>query len=307
MGYEVKYIYHPKSEEGRGYDTDATQEKTVKVGKPFDDTPLEKCAAAIMAQLARRDIWVVDVEVYELVKKQVSFKESKDGKGIVLKNKRFSLNATAEMVQELDTFVATDPEPAPPQAHEAIPTPAPVATPPGAHPHERIQIPTDRPNNNNPEELYSNTGATSVRRSVDPRSIDRSKKLYHVYFEPGPMYIQQARALKLKLSEDTRYPVHAVIPSPTGKIDQQQIAITDDSGNIVITDERFFTTAGAGLMGDAELDFSGSNKPGTKRARLSFENEMQSSPQIPDDVKDIPVDTGEIPPELLDIPDIRST
>ena len=70
MGYEVKYIYHPRKEDGPGYDAEITEEKTAKVGKPFDDTPLEKCAAAIMAQLARRDVWVVDVEVYELVRRR---------------------------------------------------------------------------------------------------------------------------------------------------------------------------------------------------------------------------------------------
>ena len=32
MGYEIKYTFHPRKESG-GYDTDAKEEKTVKVGK----------------------------------------------------------------------------------------------------------------------------------------------------------------------------------------------------------------------------------------------------------------------------------
>ena len=215
MGYEIKYIYHPRNP-NRGYDTEIRNEKVVKVGKPFDDTPLDKCAAAILAQLARRDIWVVDVEVSELVKKKISFKESKDGQGIVLKNKRFSLNTTAQMVEEAGEVVETSPPSQPAQ--------------PTLQPHEQIVPPKPSPDEN----LYSNTGSTSVRRSVDPRSIDRNKTLYHVYFDPGVLYKTQAESLKLKLSEDTRYAVHEVIPSPTGKIDQQQIAITDDTGQIII-------------------------------------------------------------------------
>src|SRR5205809_229584 len=91
MGYEILYQFHPRKEDG-GYNTELTEEKTVRVGKPFDDTPLEKCAAAIMMQLARRDVWVVDVKVTELVKNEISFKESSDGKGIVLKNRKFKLS-----------------------------------------------------------------------------------------------------------------------------------------------------------------------------------------------------------------------
>lgn len=295
MGYEVKYSYHPKVE--GSYDTDTKEEKTVKVGKPFDDTPLDKCAAAILAQLARRDIWVVDVEVCELVKKEISFKESADGKGIVLKNKRFSLNATAQMVEEAEEVI---PNPQPAVA------PQPVQTSPTAHPHEQLQLPPTQVEQST-DELYANSGAASIRRSVDPRSIDRNKKLYHVYFDPDP-YREQARALKLKFSEDTRYAVHSVIPSPTGKIDQQQLALTDDSGQIVILDEKFFTTAGAGLLGDDVLDFSGKqNLKREKRPKLAFENEMRGDvPELPEGVADIPLDTGEVPADLMQVPDLRS-
>jgi hypothetical protein len=97
MGFEVKYIYHPRKEEG-GYNTDLKESKVVKVGKPFDNTDIESVAAAIMGQLARRDVWVVDVEICEYTKSDVSFKECKDGKGIMLKNRKFSFNEAANLV-----------------------------------------------------------------------------------------------------------------------------------------------------------------------------------------------------------------
>ena len=288
MGYEVKYTYHPRKEDGPGYDTETTEERTAKVGKPFDDSPLEKCAAAIMAQLARRDVWVVDVEVCELIKKQISFKESKDGKGIVLKNKRFSLGSTAEMIEELEEEVVP-----PPQQQ--------VAAPQGLHPHEIVQaLPSQ-----NPDNLYSNPNATMVRRSVDPRSIDRTKTLYQVYFEPEA-HIDEARRLKLRFEEDTRYAVHQVIPSPTGKLDNQQIAITDNTGQVVILDEKFFVTAGRGLVGDAQLNFSGGNQK-RRRPKLAYEDQMLNSPppDLPDEFRGAPVDDGTIPADLMGVPDLR--
>ena len=48
---------------------------------------MEVLAGKIMAQFARRSILVVDVEVYEFVRKKVNFREEKDG--IKIKNKKF--------------------------------------------------------------------------------------------------------------------------------------------------------------------------------------------------------------------------
>ena len=86
MGYEVVYFFHPRDEEGN-YQKNETKELKKKVGDAFEDVPLEKLASVVMSQLARRDIWVFDVKIQELVKKEISFKETKGG--IVIKNKKF--------------------------------------------------------------------------------------------------------------------------------------------------------------------------------------------------------------------------
>lgn len=96
MGYEVCYKYHEKID--GEYKKDDLKSFKRKIGDPFDDTPLEKVSAAIIAQFARRDIWIVDVEVFELTKKKIAFKETKGG--IVLKNKKFlfdSIQGTFEV------------------------------------------------------------------------------------------------------------------------------------------------------------------------------------------------------------------
>lgn len=301
MGFEITYKFHPRLEDGVGYDHDVTEDKQVKVGKPFDDTPLEKCAAAITAQLARRDIWVIDVEVYELVKKQISFKESKDGRGIVLKNKKFTLNATAELIVEdlVETPVQTQMIPAPV-------APDHQGNGEQLQPHEMMRPQSQQDTDN----LYANPNQGMVRRSVDPRNINKSRTLYQVYFEP---YTSKAEAiaLKLRFTEDTKYSVHQVIPSASGKLDAQQIALTDDTGQIVVLDEKFFTTAGRGLVGDAEVGFSEPRSARRNKNKLMYDGELTTGTHPAElaaqaaGMGDIPVDDGSIPDDLMATPDLR--
>lgn len=98
MGYEIKVKFHPKKKEGFGYDAEKVEEEVKQVGKPFEDTGLEKLAGVVMSQMARRDVMVVDFEIFEFVRRQVSFKEANDGKGIILKNKKFALDQTAQLI-----------------------------------------------------------------------------------------------------------------------------------------------------------------------------------------------------------------
>ena len=89
MGYEVKFSYHEEIEKGE-YNTEEVKTKFVKVGDPYEDVPLGLVAGKIMAQLARRSILVVGVEVFEYTKKQISYKETPDG--ILIKNRKFSFD-----------------------------------------------------------------------------------------------------------------------------------------------------------------------------------------------------------------------
>ena len=104
MGYEIIYSFHPKDEEG-SYKKDEVKELKKKLGEPFEDISLEKLASTIMSQLARRDIWIFDVKIYELVKREISFRETKGG--IVVKNKKFLLDGDLNIVvQEMDEVPA---------------------------------------------------------------------------------------------------------------------------------------------------------------------------------------------------------
>lgn len=114
MGYEVKYHYYPRKEEGIGYDVDAPDAFTKQLGK-MEEVPVEKLANAVMMQLARRDIMVYDVEIYEYTKRKVSFKETRGG--VLIKNKRFMLDGTVETVAEEEVAMPSyiQPQAVPPQ------------------------------------------------------------------------------------------------------------------------------------------------------------------------------------------------
>lgn len=90
MGYEVVYEYHDRTDEG--YNKEELKDFKKKIGDAWEDVPLEKVAVAIMSQLARRDIWVVNVKVVQLIKKPISFKETKGG--IVINNKKFIFDSS---------------------------------------------------------------------------------------------------------------------------------------------------------------------------------------------------------------------
>lgn len=283
MAYEITYFFHPRKEEG-GYDTTKTEQKLEKVGKAFEETPLSKAAAAIMGQLARRDIWVIDVKVVELVRKEIAFKESKDGKGIILKNKKFSLNGTTESISEENV-------------EEAPKVVLPAELPPGVYPHEVMKKETSL------EELYSNPNKSLAPKVQTPVINPNKKPLYYVYFEPEIQYAGRAKQMGLKFQREKKYPVLAV----SGSIGQQKLSLTDDTGKVVSVDEIYFQTVGAGLFADAQLGFS---KPsGDKKAKLMYDNELViEMPQQSrrGDLGGIPVDDGSVPAELMGMPDIRA-
>jgi hypothetical protein len=289
MGFEIKYTYHPRNDEG--YDTTKKEQKIAKVGKPFDETPLEKLAAAIMAQLARRDIWVIDVEVCEFVRKNISFKECKDGKGITLKGKRFSFNEAAEMVsedEELEDSISQN------QKTE-----------------NTTEISVTGIKNQTIEDLYSNPNKpVPVQKQIASQNINQNKVMYKVFYDPPIQYINEVRRLGLRLSPDKEYPVHQVVQHPTGKLELQKIAITDDVGRAVIVDEKFFTIVGTGLLADKQLNFSGSTGKNYKRPKLAFEDQMVMETHDPKSARlrqqDIPLDDGSIPEDLMAVPDIRA-
>lgn len=310
MGFEVTYVVHPKKEEGFGYDTEKTEEIKRKVGNGFDDTPLQELANAIVAMMARRDVYVADVKIQEFVKKDITFKESADGRGIILKGKKFSLDGTSvpEPVPVAPTVTS---HPSHLQPHEvASMQPHQVAAQNGnghAQPHEMIPRSQPAASQSQMDNLYNRPNVSlAPKRNYDMSKVNRNRVLYWVYFEP---YMWRSQTRNLSFTEDKKYPVHDVVPSVTGRLDQQQIVVTDDKGNLSMIDEKFFTSAGGGLVGDNEANFSGDRgRRGARKPKLMYEDEMvidAPASNLPSHLQSIPVDDGSVPVELLNMPNLR--
>ena len=103
MGYEAIFHYHPAKETG-GYDYDVREKFTKKIGK-MDDVPIEKINSLVMKQLARRDIMVFDVEIYEFVRRKVQFKITKTGVSIKNKKVEWDGNDDSMEVESIDDLI----------------------------------------------------------------------------------------------------------------------------------------------------------------------------------------------------------
>lgn len=223
MGFECVYHYHERVD--GEYNKEETKTFKKKVGDPLDDVPLEKLAAAIMAQLARRDVWIVDVDVFEISKKEISFKEAKGG--IVLKNKKFLFDGK---VSECVTVVEETPEP----QYSVAPYQAPQ------HPQQNLSAaatPVQPHNMMRPQQ----------RRAVDV-----------VIYSPEPQQMFEAQKRGLKLTVDKKYEVFEKRPAPTGV--GEVFVIQDDAGRDQLVSDAYFVPANVNLFGDRELGFSESTK-----------------------------------------------
>lgn len=91
MGFECVFHYFDKNEDGKGFNT-ANRKTFKKVIGKMDDVPLEELAGLVLKQLARRDVLVDEVELFEFTRKPLSFRETKGG--IVIKGQKFDLDGT---------------------------------------------------------------------------------------------------------------------------------------------------------------------------------------------------------------------
>jgi hypothetical protein len=97
MGYEIKYFYK-EADETPGTYKEEVLSRTSKLGKFDEEIPIEQVAGKIMAQLARRNVLIVDIEIYEYAKNKIKYKETENG--IFIKNKKFSFDSGASISAE---------------------------------------------------------------------------------------------------------------------------------------------------------------------------------------------------------------
>jgi hypothetical protein len=100
MAFEIVFKYYECLEDEIDYDKSKVLTYTKNLGDIFEDVSLEMLASMVFTQLARRDIFVFDLEIFELVKKKISYKQSKNN--ILIKNKKFGFSGETIVVQEIE-------------------------------------------------------------------------------------------------------------------------------------------------------------------------------------------------------------
>jgi len=212
MGFEVVFKYHDKIE--NGYDTVENKTFKKKFGDPYEDVPLSKLALFVMGQLARRDIWIVDVEINEFIKKSISFRENKGG--IIIKNKKFSLDSKLEesvIVEE--EIVASDNSTQQQSVNVVVPVNAAAPANKIVYPHEAMK-PNKRP-------------------------------IGQMIFSPEAPQMHEVS--KFKLTIDKKYSIYEKRISPTGEL----YVILDDLQRETVISDKYFIPAAINLIGDEEF------------------------------------------------------
>lgn len=218
MGYEVIYSYHERID--GVYNKDETKTLKKKVGDPFEEIHLEKLASTIMGQLARRDIFVVGVEVFELAKKKISFRETDNG--VVIKNKKFSFDKATG-----DFSVHDVPDPSQVENHVQIQQ----TNQKFMYPHEQMAI--------------NKQSGGSSRRAIDV-----------MVFSPELPMIHEVKTKGFKLTVDKKYQIFSRKSSITGEI----LSIVDDQDREIQISDKYFIPANVSLIADKELNFSEKSK-----------------------------------------------
>jgi hypothetical protein len=240
-----------------------------RIGTAHEEVPLEKLAGAVMAQMARREYLVVDVEVYEYTKKKLAFKENKNG--VVIKGKLFTFDGQ-EIVE--DPTLCGDPA-------DVAQLPPPVQNPSPQPQHHIIhQAPQhqQREFNQQPPNL---AGRVNL---ADQQYFQSHRPLRYEVYNPEPHLAPLAKKRKLPFTLGKRYPIYEerMIPLP-GNIPGVSYVTVDDNGNkTVLADGHFVQQQQLeNDYGEFAEDATQPMRVARKDIRLSFDGE------VPDPVMNI--------------------
>lgn len=230
MGFEICFKYYNKKSEGFGYDTEKEPEiMKVAVGKQWDEINLDEVAKAIFGQMAKRNILIVDAEVFEFTKKKVSFKMKDDG--ISIKNRKFSYDITGAIKSENDT-------------DESIPIES-VINNSGLEPHEIVNslhspqaaIASVETQQNQLALLQRKANdSEQMRKIMPPQGIPLRYEIY----DPHPDIVRIAKQKGLSFTLNKKYPIFEEKPDRRG-VQYGMLYITqDDNGNRQILNDKHF-------------------------------------------------------------------
>jgi hypothetical protein len=227
VGFEVNYNYYEKLE--NSFDYNREEPKTLRkiYGKAVEEYPIEKLGQAIMQQMARRDIFIFDLEIFEFQKKKISFRQNKGD--LVIKNKKFT--SKGELLVDIEEDNCPD---------------GTCHLPPAVN----IAPPIQQQNVNI---------APSIQQqnvNIAPRPVGLVDRiLKRMQFLPGRV-ISPIGAFTV----EKYYPVYRESLAKNGI--GMMIETTDDKGRRVTVSDEHFVTASQSLLGEdaTEPNFANDNK-----------------------------------------------
>lgn len=234
MGYELVFHFHEKDENGK-FDLDESTKQTFtkNIGRRNAEISLEQVAAVIMGQLARRDIYVVNVEVYEYAKREITFKETKEG--VTIKGKKFNFDQLHGVLKSDDDEEQPNLRPNMPQlrkeSFEDLEDDFDLS-------QFKPSMPSSKP------EIMPNFNIPSApsKPKVDP-NIPLRQELYHPHKEDYSLLQRQG----YKLTMGKPYPIFKeFVKNPSEPV---YYLIKDDVGTKVEINSSFFEPMRRGLVG----------------------------------------------------------
>lgn len=251
IGFEVQYHYYDKLKDSFDYDRDNPKILKKTFGKQNEDFSLENLAQAVMQQMARRDIFVFDVEIYEFQKKKITFKQNKSD--FIIKNKKFTNTGILNLPQsdeEIDESngVPMIPVGEPTCQYTPMPSPTAVNLVPVKH-NQNINL-------------------------VDPRNRPQAKQeriLRYVLFSPSK--VEDRVKFPYKFTYNKKYPVFHETFSSNGI--GMMIDTIDDTNNRVKVVDELFIPADQNLVGGDLMDSRSGN--GLVDDRLNWSGVIKDS------------------------------
>lgn len=262
---------------------EGTNKLTKKVGRDDEDTPLEQVVMLVKSQLARRDILVTDVEVFEFVKKKVKFKEIKGG--FILKDKKFlmdQIHGVPVASEEGDEQPQFPPQFAGLQPHEIMMQQRPQA----------MGMSTGIQANPNPPNRPQVTD-NGVPMAMHPQRFE--------VFDPDPLQMAKIQG-RFKLTPGNRYPIFREWRD-VGNL--THYLIKDDRNLETQVSAEYFVAQGKGLIGGS---FDADPLDRQVNRSLTFQGQFLEDRGVPvsGSNRSIPLDSEEIPAEFMKMPDISN-
>lgn len=224
MGFEVNYNYYEKIEDSFDYNREDPKVIRKIYGKAVEEYPIEKLAQAIMQQMARRDIFIFDVEIFEFQKKKISFRQNKGD--LVIKNKKFT--SKGELLADIE-----EEDTCPDGTCHLPPANQYIASPPLHQPALNIAPPIQQPQQN---------------VNIAPRPSALSDRIIkRVQFLPG-----RVTGPIGAFTVEKYYPVYRESLAKNGI--GMMIETTDDKGRRVTVSDEHFVSAAQALLGEDQTE-----------------------------------------------------